>query len=211
STKAGGVDFGARSMIDLEAIEQAWFDRWLLRVDNGADRDAPVRIFVMGSNEWRDEHEWPLARTDWQRWHLHSDGKANTLRGDGTLGPNGPAAESPPDRFVYDPAYPVPTNGGGNCCTPELVPWGAYDQRDVEMRQDVLCYTSAPLEADLDVIGPIAVVLWAATDGLDTDWTGKLVDVAPNGRAINLCDGIIRARARKGPGTAELLAPGAVE
>ena len=97
---------------------------------------------------WRDEPEWPLARTDWQRWYLHSGGNANTLLGDGTLSPQAPGDE-PPDRYVYHPELPVPTRGGGTCCSPHLVPWGPYDQLDVEMRGDVLCCTSAPLEHDL--------------------------------------------------------------
>ena len=164
----------------------------------------------MGANAWRDEREWPLARTDWQPWYLHSGGHANTLAGDGRLSPEPPADEAA-DRFVYDPDAPVPTNGGCNCCTPELVPWGPYDQRDLEMRPDVLCYTSAPLERDLEVTGPIRIVLWAATDAPDTDWTGKLVDVWPSGRAINLCDGIIRARFRHGPGEERLLAGGELQ
>jgi hypothetical protein len=210
STKTGSVDFGGRSMIDLQAIEQRWFDHYLRGADNGAEREAPMRLFLMGSNEWRDEAEWPIARTDWQPWYLHSGGGANTLRGDGTLSPM-PPEDEPADTFDYDPRYPVPTNGGGNCCSPDLVPWGPYDQRDVEMRSDVLCYTSAPLDRDLTLIGPITVILWAATDGQDTDWTGKLVDVAPNGRAVNLCDGIIRARSRYGPTTAKPLEPGRVE
>ncbi len=210
STQTGSLDFGARSMVDLDAAERRWFDRWLKDVPNGAEDDAPIRLFVMGANAWRDEHEWPLARTDWQPWYLHSHGGANTLAGDGTLSPIPPLVESA-DRFVYDPDVPVPTNGGGNCCTPELVPWGPYDQRDLEMRPDVLCYTSEPLAADVEVTGPIRVVLWAATDGLDTDWTGKLVDVWPSGRAINLCDGIIRARFRGGDREERLLEPGSLE
>ena len=99
------------------------------------------------------------------------------------------------------------TVGGNNCCSPHIVPWGPYDQRDVEMRADVLCYTSEPLECDLEVTGPIEVVLYAATDGLDTDWTAKLVDVSTSGYAKNLCDGIIRARYRAGFTSAKLLEP----
>lgn len=210
STRTGSLDYGARSLFDLEAAERRWFDRWLKEMPNGAENDAPIRLFVMGENAWRDEHEWPLARTDWQPWYLHSAGRANTLAGDGALSSEAPRAE-PADRFTYDPTVPVPTNGGCNCCSPELVPWGPYDQRDLEMRPDVLCYTSAPLERDVEVTGPIRIVLWAATDGSDTDWTGKLVDVWPSGRAINLCDGIIRARFREGTSAERLLTAGAVE
>ncbi|HET9900287.1 MAG TPA: CocE/NonD family hydrolase, partial [Actinomycetes bacterium] len=193
STRTGDVDFGAGSLVDLEALELRWFDFWLKGVDNGIADEPPIRLFIMGTNVWRDEHEWPLARTDWQRWHFHSGGRANTLLGDGLLARANPD-EEPADTFVYHPEHPAPTVGGNNCCSPHIVPWGPYDQRDVEMRGDVLCYTSEPLERDLEVTGPITVVLHAATDGPDTDWTAKLVDVRPSGYAMNLCDGIVRAR-----------------
>jgi len=192
--------------VDLEALELRWFDYWLKGIANGIVDEPPLRLFIMGINQWRDEHEWPLARTDWQKWYLHSGGGANTLRGDGALSPHAPSAE-PEDTFVYDPLYPVQTMGGNNCCSPHIVPWGPYDQRPVEMRPDVLCYTSEPLPADLEVTGPIQVVLYAATDGLDTDWTAKLVDVSPTGYAKNLCDGIIRARYRESLSQPTLLTP----
>jgi putative CocE/NonD family hydrolase len=194
--RTGDVDFGAPSQVDLEALELRWFDYWLKGRANGIVDEPPLRLFIMGANTWRDEHEWPLARTDWQTWYFHSGGRANTLAGDGTLSRAEPGDEAA-DRFVYDPAHPVQTVGGNNCCSPHIVPWGPYDQRDVEMRADVLCYTSAPLDRDLEVTGPIRVVLYAATDCPDTDWTGKLVDVRPSGYAMNLCDGIVRARYRE--------------
>ena len=106
---------------------------------------------------------------------------------------------------------PCPPRGGNNCCSPHIVPWGAYDQRDVEMRGDVLCYTSAPLEHDLEVTGPIAVTLFAATDAPDTDWTAKLVDVSPSGYAMNLCDGIVRARYRESLTDPQPVTPGDVQ
>jgi putative CocE/NonD family hydrolase len=210
STRCGEVDFGAGSMVDLDGMELRWFDHWLKGIDNGVTEEAPLRLFVMGINQWRDEREWPLARTQWQDWYLHSGGRANTLLGDGALDTQAPGADETPDQFIYDPDYPVPSNGGCNCCSPHIVPWGAYDQREVEMRSDVLCYTSAPLAADLEVTGPITLTLYAATDGPDTDWTAKLVDVAPNGFAMNLCDGIVRARYRAGRTAPSLLEPGKV-
>jgi putative CocE/NonD family hydrolase len=209
SPKTGDVDFGAPSQLDLESLELRWFDYWLKDVPNGIVDEPPIRLFIMGANAWRDEREWPLARTDWQRWYFHAGGAANTLRGDGTLSQIEPADE-PADRFTYDPAYPVQTVGGNNCCSPHIVPWGPYDQRDVEMRPDVLCYTSAPLERDVEVTGPIKVILYAASDGPDTDWTGKLVDVRPSGYAMNLCDGITRARYRESLVETSLLEPGKV-
>lgn len=196
SPRTGDIDFGAHSMVDLELLELRWFDYWLKGIDNGIVDEPPLRLFIMGINEWRDEYEWPLARTDWQKWYLHSQGHANTLRGDGSLSTE-PSSQESTDHFIYDPLYPVQTMGGNNCCSPEIVPWGPYDQRPVEMRSDVLCYTSEPLQRDLEVTGPIKMVLYAATDGPDTDWTAKLVDVSPTGYAKNLCDGIIRARYRE--------------
>ena len=209
STKTGDVDFGNGSLADLDALEMRWFDYWLRGIDNGVVDEPPLRLFIMGINEWHDEHEWPLARTDWQKWYFHSKGQANALTGDGALSTTPPASEAD-DHFLYDPQYPVQTLGGNNCCTPHIVPWGPYDQRPAEMRGDVLCYTSAPMETDMEVTGPIKVVLFAATDGLDTDWTAKLVDVSPSGYAMNLCDGIIRARYREDRSQPTLLEPGKV-
>ena len=206
SSKTGDVDFGAGSLADLDGMETRWFDYWLKGIDNGIVDEPPLRLFIMGVNEWRDEREWPLARTEWQKWYLHSGGGANSVRGDGTLSTDEPADE-PADRFVYDPRFPVQTMGGANCCSSHIVPWGPYDQRNVEMRTDVLCYTSAPLERDMEVTGPIRAVLYAATDGPDTDWTVKLVDVAPSGYAMNLCDGILRARYRESRTDPTLLTP----
>ncbi|HCL29791.1 MAG TPA: hydrolase [Candidatus Latescibacteria bacterium] len=209
SSKTGDVDFGAGSLADLDGEETRWFDYWLKGIDNGIVDEPPLRLFIMGINEWRDEHEWPLARTDWQRWHLHSDGDANSVRGGGRLSIDTPTDE-PEDRFVYDPEFPVQTVGGNNCCSPDIVPWGPYDQRAVEMRSDVLVYTSDPFEEDMEVTGPIKVVLYAATDGPDTDWTAKLVDVSPTGYAMNLCDGIFRARYRESRSESRLLEPNRV-
>ena len=206
SPRTGDIDFGAHSAISMDSVERRWFDYWLKGIANGIVDEPPLRLFIMGINEWRDEHEWPLARTDWQGWCLHSGGGAQSARGDGTLSLV-PPADEPADTFEYDPRYPVQTVGGANCCSPEVVPWGPYDQRPVESRSDVLCYTSDPLETDVEVTGPVKLVLHAATDGLDTDWTAKLVDVAPSGYAMNLCDGIIRARYRDGLTNPGLLTP----
>ena len=209
SSRTGDVDFGANSLVDLEAEEMRWFDYWMRDIDNGIVDEPPLRLFIMGSNRWQDEHEWPLARTKWERWYLHSNGKANTVIGDGVLSTDLPRNENA-DTFVYDPEFPVPTMGGNNCCSPHIVPWGPYDQRPVEMRNDVLCYTSQPMPSDVEVIGPIKLVLYAATDGLDSDWTAKLVDVSPDGYAMNLCDGILRARYRESFSEPKLLEAGKV-
>jgi putative CocE/NonD family hydrolase len=206
-TAAGEVDFGKSSLVDFMQWELRWMDRWLKGVKNGVENDAPLRIFVMGTNQWRDEHEWPLARTKFSPWYFHSGGSANSLLGDGKLSIKPPTQEQP-DRFAYNPMFPVPTRGGCNCCNPEIVAWGAYDQRSVEHRNDVLVYTSDPMTADMEVTGPVVVKLHAATDCRDTDFTAKLVDVHPHGYARNLCDGIIRGRYRESTAKQRLLSPG---
>ena len=208
-TNAGQVDFGRESKLDLQEVELRWFDRWLKGLPNGAENDVRLRIFVMGTNEWRDEQDWPLARTRFTPYYFHSGGEANSLQGDGGLSPE-PPADEPPDDYIYNPSFPVPTRGGNTCCTPELVPWGAYDQRPVEYRTDVLVYTSKPLEEDLEVTGPVVVKLYASTDGRDTDFTATLVDVHPDGFAVNLCDGILRARYHESREHQKLLKPGEV-
>ena len=196
----GSVDFGARAsdaFVMSYEIMWRWFDHWLKGEANGIMGEPPVRVFVMGKNRWREEQEWPLARAVVTRCYLHSGGKANTRLGDGALSFESPGAE-PRDTFTYDPADPVPTNGGGLCCSQAALAAGAFDQRDLETRPDVLVYTSAPLTEDLEVTGPLEMTLWAASSAVDTDFTAKLVDVAPCGFARNLADGIIRARYRQG-------------
>ena len=181
---SGDYFFGlaaAGAAIDTEAIQLRWFDRWLKDQPNAAAADPPVRIFIMGINQWRDETEWPLARARYADYYLHSAGHANTAAGDGILSPDAPADTEPPDVFLYDPRNPVPTRGGALCCGPTFVPGGAYDQQDIETRPDVLCYTTPPLPADLEVTGPLTVTIYAATTAADTDFTAKLVDVAPCG------------------------------
>lgn len=208
-TSAGEVDFGRESMIDLMSVELRWFDRWLKGIKNGVEKDKPLSLFIMGINEWRNESEWPLARTKFTPWYFHSGGKANSLLGDGRLSLEKPGDEETDD-YTYDPKFPTPTKGGCNCCMPELVAWGAYDQRSVEIRNDVLVYTSDPLREDIEVTGPVVVKLHASTDCKDTDFTAKLVDVHPDGYAVNLCDGIIRGRYRESTSEQVMLEPGEV-
>jgi len=206
SPKTGDIDFGDTSVVNLDGMEMRWFDYWLKGEQNGILDEPPLRLFIMGANLWRDENEWPLARTDWQKWHLHSNGNANSVRGNGYLAREDPGNE-PADHFIYDPCFPVQTMGGANCCSPHIVPWGPYDQRSVEVRSDVLVYSSEPLDKDIEVTGPIKVVLYASTDGPDTDWTAKLVDVSASGYAMNLTDGILRARYRDSRTNPTLLSP----
>jgi putative CocE/NonD family hydrolase len=160
-------------------------------------------MFVMGANEWRDEQEWPLARTVWTDYYLHSRGQANSSLSDGTLDTTAPGDERP-DVFLNDPRHPVPTAGASGVGILEVN--GPRDQARVETRPDVLTYTTAPLPDDVEVTGPISATLFAATQARDTDWIMKLVDVHPDGRAFNLTDGVVRARYRHG--AEELLTPG---
>jgi putative CocE/NonD family hydrolase len=194
---------------DLDGVHFRWFDYWLKGIDNGVLDEPPVRVFVMGDNVWREEQEWPLARAQNTSYYLHSQGKANSSSGDGSLSPEAPG-EEPPDVYLYNPADPVPTRGGGLCCNPYFAANGAFDQQDIEARPDVLVYSTAPLERDLEVTGPVTVTLWAATSQTDTDFTAKLVDVCEDGCARNLTDGIIRARYRDSSSNASFVEPGRV-
>ncbi len=194
--------------IDLHSLELRWFDRYLKGMQNGIDREPPVQIFVMGANRWRAENEWPLARAVPTEYYLHSQGHAGTLRGDGALSTE-PPGDEPADGYAYDPLDPTPTVGGALLIHP-IIPAGPRDQRPVERRDDVLVFTSASLAEPLEVTGPVSVTLFATTDGPDTDFVARLVDVHPDGFARNLCDGVIRARFRRGLDREEWLAPGQI-
>jgi uncharacterized protein len=193
----GEVNFGLQAnstFVDLSGIHIRWFDHFLKGKDTSITDEAPIKLFVMGENVWRDEYEWPLARTKYTEFYLHSQGHANTFHGDGTLSIHPPHREAP-DHFMYDPLNPVPTKGGANLMLPDFIN-GPVDQREIESREDVLVYTTPILEEDIEVTGPVKVKLWAASSALDTDFVARLVDVYPDGSAINLTDGIIRARFR---------------
>lgn len=197
SHQSGEKNFGLAAhsaSIDLDGIHLRWFDHFVKGIDTGMTNEAPIKLFVMGENVWRDENEWPLARTRFTPYYLHSGGQANTLHGDGTLSAVPPDAEAP-DHFVYDPLHPVPTKGGAIMMPPDFTS-GAHDQRDIEKREDVLVYTSPVLEEDTEVTGPVTVRLWAVSSAADTDFVARLIDVHPDGSAYNLTDGIIRARFR---------------
>ncbi|MBM3948846.1 MAG: CocE/NonD family hydrolase [SAR202 cluster bacterium] len=204
--------FGVRSYslsIDLHGRILRYYDHILKGMDNGVADEKPVNIFVMGDDVWRQEDDWPLKRAKDTRYYFHSRGKANTLAGDGMLSTESPGGETP-DVFLYNPINPVPTKGGQLCCNDAYINPGAFDQRLIETRPDVLCYSTPPLSRDVEVTGPVTVTLYAASSARDTDFTAKLVDVGPdNSYARNLTDGIIRARYRKG-GKAQLITPGEV-
>jgi uncharacterized protein len=185
-------DFGGEASLDLAKVRADWYTHWLTDKDTGVEDWPFLKIFVMGENRWRDEHEWPLERTEYTNFYFHSDGAANTRTGDGRLATIQPTVE-PTDCYTYDPENPTPTCGGYWAF---ISPSGPLEQSSVEERDDVLVYTSEALSEPLEVTGPIKVILYAASDAPDTDWTAKLVDVHPDGKAYNLCEGIQRARYR---------------
>ncbi|MBI4167131.1 MAG: CocE/NonD family hydrolase [Acidobacteria bacterium] len=205
--KIGEVDFGPEADLDLNAIMMRWYDFLLKGAANGIASEKPVKIFVMGANQWREEAEWPLARAHATRYFLHSAGKANSLSGDGALTTTSPQAE-PADHFIYDPAEPVPTIGGPLCCDSAHLAPGPRDQRPAEARDDVLVFTTPAFKEDFEVTGPVSVELFASSSAVDTDFTGKLVDVWPTGFAQNLTEGILRARYRNSKEKPEFLNPG---
>jgi hypothetical protein len=209
SYKFEGVDFGPDSQVPIRALQLEWFDQWLMGKEAPLLSGPPVKIFVMGSNRWREEREWPPAAARTRSFYLGSGGKANTVSGDGAL-VDSPARRDAPDLFTFDPRDPAPTLGGAVCCNPRVFPWGPFDQRPVERRRDVLVYTTRPLKEPLEVIGPVKVTLYASTSARDTDFTAKLVDVLPDGYARNLTDGILRLRYRNSIEKPEPASPGVV-
>jgi putative CocE/NonD family hydrolase len=192
SRGTGDIDFGPEALIDLNETLLRWFDYWLKDVDNGIIEEPPVTVFTLGENRWQNLSSWPPSNMRQVPYYLRSQGGANGLRGDGTLQTVPPDKEGA-DTFTYDPNDPVPSLGGNNLA----IDMGIQDQRPVEERQDVLVYTSEPLERPLEITGPVTVALWASSSAVDTDFTAKLVDVRPDGYAQNLVDGIIRARYRE--------------
>ena len=191
-------DFGPEGRIDHRALQLRWFDHYLKGLDNGVDREPPLDLFIMGDNTWRKEHEWPLARTVWTDFYLRSGGVLDT---------GAPGKDEAADEYTYDPGDP----------TPYLV-----DARELELninedyqavdreRRDLVTYTTAPLEKDTEITGPMSATLWAATDARDTDWNVMILDVYPDGRAFHVQDGVARARFRRGFDRPELLKPGEI-
>ena len=195
----GEVDFGPDAILDLHALQRRFLARWITGVDtDGLDDEAPIRLFVMGENRWRDEWEWPLARTRWTDLFLGDDG---------TLGDR-PPADDRPDTYTYDPADPVITTGGNHSLVNPGITVGPVDQRGVEARPDVVSYTGPLLAVPLEVTGPVSATIWFSSSAPDTDVTARLVDVYPDGRAINVCEGVLRARYRESFERPTLLTPG---
>jgi len=188
--------------IDPTGIHVRWFDHYLKGIDNGVEAAAPVRLFIMGIDQWRDEQDWPLPDTRFTPYYLRAGGALST---------EVPGDENP-SSYDYDPADPVPTCGG-----PTFLPGlfiganaGPRDQRAIDGRADVLTFQTEPLAKDTEVTGPVELVLYVSSSARDTDFTGKLVDVHPDGRAEHLTDGILRARYRNSMSAPELLTPGEV-
>jgi len=208
--KIGELDFGPEAEKFNEGdVTLRWYDFLFKSARNEFATGKAVKIFVMGINQWRDEDGWPLARAKSTKYFLHSQGRANTTRGNGSLSMVTPGAE-PSDEFVYDPAKPVPTIGGPLCCDGDHLAPGPRDQRSVEERDDVLVYSTTPFNRDLEVTGPVRLEFFAASSAVDTDFTAKLLDVAPDGTAINLTEGILRARYRDSQATSAPLVRGRV-
>lgn len=191
----GQIDFGFRSngmfldlKEDLTKLQLRWFSRWLKNEQNGIDDEAPVKIFVQGTNRWRDENEWPLQRRRLEKFYLRADRCLSKQR---------PDEESTPDNYIYDPNNPCPTLGGNTLLPPQYTP-GPVDQTPMLRRRDVLQYTSDALTEDTEITGHVCAKLFASTSGKDTDWMMKLCDVHPDGKTYNVCDGVIRAAFRDG-------------
>ncbi|MFC1604878.1 CocE/NonD family hydrolase [Planctomycetota bacterium] len=201
--RVDNFDFGPNAALDKTAVEIRWFDYWLKGKRNGADKDPPVRIFIMGDNKWRDEQHWPLQRAKEKIFFIASEGHANTPSGDGKLVRQKPE-QSNKDQYVYDPNDPVPTLSD---ISQRLFP---RDQRPLADREDILVYETEPLGERVEVTGNPEVVLFAATSASDTDWFLRLIDVAPDGLAVNVSSGVVRARYRHGFDRPELIQPGEV-
>jgi uncharacterized protein len=213
-TVVGQRDLGD-GRFDYVSLVQDWFDHFVKGVNNNVLSQPRVRAYMMGANQWRTYDAWPVKEAHDVAYYLDSDGGANTRFGDGRLSTTKPG-KAASDHFTYDPMTPVPSVGGGTwCCYSRSVlnpaePAGAVDQSGVEMRADVLVYTTPPLTHPVEVMGPIKVTLYLSSDRKDTDLTVKLIDVGPDGKAFNLDDTIERVRWRDGWDHAVFMQPGQV-
>jgi putative CocE/NonD family hydrolase len=171
----------------------AWYDHFLKGENNNVAGKPRVAYFVMGANIWKSATSWPLPQTNWTTFYLSGPGGIADRKGQ--LISTAPDAQSP-DTYTYDPAFPTPSLGGHSCCGAQSGPQGPYDQTPVEQRSDVLVYSSAPLEHDTEMTGPVDVRLWAQSTSADTDFTAKLTVAKPDGQVINLNSGILRTSFR---------------
>ena len=187
---AAGVDFGPDAIIDWDGYVLRWFDYYLKGIENGVLNDPPVHVFVMGRNAWRTATDWPLPQTQFIKYYLRGGGQANGAAGDGFLSTEAPGEEAP-DHYVYNPLDPTPSPAFANGHID-----GPRDVHTSSARADVLVYDTPELTEDVEVVGPITATLFAATSGHDTDWMIRIVDVHPDGRALFLGEGVMRARHR---------------
>ena len=208
--RIGDVDFGPHALENVYTdVILDWYDFLFKGIKNQFATDKPVKLFTMGANEYRQEDDWPPPQAHATKYFLHSNGHANSLRGDGSLSTSTPKSE-PPDNYVYNPGNPVPTIGGPLCCDEEHMEPGPRDQRPAENRDDVVVYSIGPLAQDLEVTGPVTADLFVKSSAIDTDFTGKLVDVGPDGFARDLTEGILRMRYRASQEHSELMNPGQI-
>jgi putative CocE/NonD family hydrolase len=206
SSKVGEIDFGPQALIDMNSLIMKFFARHLAGEKHDKKPAPRCRIFIMGENKWRGVTDWPIPKAKTTKFYLHSNGQANSLYGDGVLGDKAPTANEKPDRYVYDPKDPTPY-----VTDPVSLQLGeATDQQAIERRMDVLVYSTPPLKQDMIICGRVFAELYISSDVPGTDFTGKLVDVWPNGRAIQLSDGIQRAEFRNSLAKAEWLKVGQV-
>lgn len=209
SPMVGERDFGEEAQNQIDHEQLKWYDYWLKNEDNGYLDGPPVKLFVMGDNEWRTEEEWPLPRAEETRFYFHSVDRANSINGDGWLSTDKPGDESP-DVYTYDPRNPTLSRGGRSCCYYEVAPMGPADQSENWMWNDILIYRTDPLDDPIEVTGPVSVTLYASSSAEDTDFVVKLVDIHPDGRVINVAEGILRARYRNSLEDPEPLEPSEV-
>ena len=216
----GERDFGEKAIIDLQRDYLRWFDHWLKGVDNSIDKEPLVSLFVMGSNKWLHGQTYPLEATKFQKLYLSSEGNANTGKGDGRLTFDAPAANSPVDRYAYDPGDPTPdprayeeseeNEKKTRSAIERKQEREAYHQKVIDERKDILVYATEPLAKPLTFAGPVSAVIYAASSARDTDWFVSLSEVDKDGKIFPLAIGKIRARFRKSMSQPELLKPGAV-
>ncbi|MGI9517841.1 MAG: CocE/NonD family hydrolase [Pirellulaceae bacterium] len=196
-TMVGDLDVGDARLNYDEQIN-GWFDYWL-KADVSKKPEMPrVQYYTMGANKWQSADQWPPAGVEMTPFYLTSGGKANTLFGDGGLANDAAPDSDQPDTYKYDPMLPVPSVGGNVCCTGGAIEAGSYDQQDLEQREDILVYSTEPLTEGVEVSGFIEATLFVSSDVRDSDFTIKLIDVYPDGRAFNLDETILRARYREG-------------
>ncbi|MCR9103385.1 MAG: CocE/NonD family hydrolase, partial [bacterium] len=185
--------------LNYDELVYGWFDYWLKGDESKDPAQMPrVRYYTMGSNQWQTAETWPPQSAEMTTFYLDSEGQANSLFGNGVLTTQMPDAADQPDAFTYDPMNPVPSVGGNVCCTGGAIDGGAFDQQELEARQDILVYTTPPLEEGVEISGFIETTLYVSSDAKDTDFTVKLIDVYPDGRAYNLDETIQRVRYREG-------------